>query len=374
MADVRDYLDWRGDLSFKADAFNEIDALILSQFAYLDFTGIIKEGFELALPMKEIGKRYFAAHGPEESKNLTILLSNCEGITRKMILSDRFKRLYAFNYVDKYDSEESIQFSAVTIKIDNKKLFVAFRGTDDSLAGWQEDFKLCYMTPVQAQLEAVEYLKEVCEWWDGEVILGGHSKGGNLAIYATMQLEEHLQAKVTQIYSFDGPGFLKDIVETEAYKRVIDRTITFLPQGSYVGMIMYNTGVMKVVKSTNKGFMQHAPVSWQIRGKNFENSTIENYSLLFNECTKNWVDKIDSDKKEQFINSVFYLLKSGEMETFTEMSTEIPQVINRILRSYAELDKETKKMMRSIMMEAIKIGTITIKQNRIDGRKEENGF
>lgn len=371
MADIRDYLDWRGDLSFADSDFNEIDALILTQFVYLDFNGILSEGCEEALMLKEASRRYFEAHGPEETKNLAILLSNCEGITKKMIVSDRFKKLPVFNFVDKYDVKEAIQFSALTVKLDSKRLFVSFRGTDDSLAGWQEDFKLCYMTPVTAQLEAAEYLRKLCQWWDGEIILGGHSKGGNLAIYATMCLEDEHKDKVTKIYNFDGPGFMKEIVEGEEYKKVISKTLSYIPQGSYVGMIMYNKGVVEVVKSANKGFMQHAVVSWQLHGKKFENDKLENYSLLFNECTKNWVEKIDSDKKEQFINSIFYLLKSGEMETFTEMTTEIPQVLNRIFRTYADLDKETKKMMRSIMMEAIKIGTVTIKQNRLEIKKEE---
>lgn len=371
MADIRDYLDWRGDLSFANSDFNEIDALILTQFVYLDFNGILSEGCDEALMLKEASRRYFEAHGPEETKNLAILLSNCEGITKKMIVSERFKKLPVFNFVDKYDVKESIQFSALTVKIDAKRLFVSFRGTDDSLAGWQEDFKLCYMTPVTAQLEAAEYLRKLCHWWDGEIILGGHSKGGNLAIYATMCLEDEYKDKVTKIYNFDGPGFMKEIVETDDYKKVIGKTFSYIPQGSYVGMIMYNKGLVEVVKSANKGFMQHAVVSWQVYGKKFENDKLENSSLLFNECTKNWVEKIDSDKKEQFVNSIFYLLKSGEMETFTEMTTEIPQVLNRIFRTYADLDKETKKMMRSIMVEAIKIGTVTIKQNRLEVKKEE---
>lgn len=371
MSDIRDYLEWRGDLTFAESDFNEIDALILSQFVYLDFNGILREGYEGALMLKEASRRYFEAHGPEEVKNFAILLSNCEGIAKKMVVSERFKRLPVFNFVDKYDIAEAIQFSAMTFKLDDKRLFISFRGTDDSLAGWQEDFKLCYMTPVEAQLEAADYLRKVCEWWDGEVILGGHSKGGNLAIYATMSLGEEYKNKVTKIYNFDGPGFMKEIVESDEYKDAISKTISYIPQGSYVGMIMYNYGQIEVVKSVNKGFLQHAVTSWQLRGRKFENEKIEGYSLLFNECTKNWVEKIDSDKKEQFIDSVFYLLKSGEMETFTEMSTELPQVINRIFRSYADLDKETKKMMRNIMMEAIKIGTVTIKQNRLEVKKEE---
>ena len=371
MSDIRDYLDWRGDLSFTESDFNEIDALILSQFVYLDFNGILKEGYEEALMLKEASRRYFEAHGPEETKNLAILLSNCEGITRKMITADRFKKLPVFNFVDKYDIEEAIQFSAVTVKLDENRLFVAFRGTDDSLAGWQEDFKLCYMTPVEAQLEAAEYLRKLCQWWNGEIILGGHSKGGNLAIYGTMCLEDEYKNKIARIYNFDGPGFLREVVEGDEYKKVIKKTITYIPQGSYVGMIMYNYGAIEVVKSVNKGFLQHAVTSWQLRGRKFDNEKIENYSLFFNECTKNWVEKIDSDKKEQFIDSIFYLLKSGEMETFTEMSTELPQVLNRIFRSYADLDKETKKMMRNIMMEAIKIGTVTFKQNRLEVKKED---
>lgn len=364
MSDIRDYIDWRGDITFENNPFNELDALALSQFVYLSLGDIVSDNLNDRCSLSSAGKKYFKQNeGKEES--LTLLLLNCGEISRKMMKSERFKNIELCNFRERYDQINSIQFAAVTAKVSEDCLVVVFRGTDDTLAGWEEDFKLCYMTPMDAQIEAARYLRGICEKWDGKIIITGHSKGGNIGIYATMCLPDEQKDKVSCIYSFDGPGFLPGIVKSEDYKKTINKVVSYMPQGSVVGMIMYNLGKIIVVKSNGKGFMQHAVVTWQILGKEFVyEEKFDNGSLIFNECTKKWITDIKSDKIEDFIHRVFYILKSGNMETFTEMSTGMPQAISKILKTYTDMDKDTKKTMRETLKEMFKISKDIIKDNK----------
>lgn len=364
MSDIRDYLDWRGDISFENNPFNELDALALSQFVYLQFNDIVSDNMDKGCVLRKASAKYFKKHEGEEN-SLTLLLLNCDSIARKMMDCVRFKDIMLYKFRERYDQINAIQFAAISAKISDDCLVVSFRGTDDTLAGWEEDFRLCYMTPMDAQKEAAKYLKEVCETWDGKIIITGHSKGGNIGIYATMSLPDEYKDKVQCIYSFDGPGFLPHIVESDEYKKTIGKVISYMPQSSVVGMIMYNLGEIKVVRSNGKGFMQHAVVTWQVLGKDFvyENK-FDNGSIIFNECTKKWIDEIEPGKIEDFLTTVFHILKSGNMETFTEMSSGIPQAVNNIVRTYADMDKGAKKMMRDILKEMFKISTDIIKNNK----------
>lgn len=365
MADILEYLDWRGDLTMDVSPFNEIDGLILSQFIYLPFEGIVDGGWEKHTTIEKAGKKYLRTHKNEEKESLTILINNCRELTKRMIKTERFRHLEIFNYIEKYDITTAKQFAAMTVKISDDCIFVVYRGTDDTLTGWEEDFKLCYMTPVEAQLEAESYLKNVCSKWNGQIMLGGHSKGGNLSIYAAMCLKDEDKERITQIYNYDGPGFLQNIVLSEDYLKVIPKVDTYLPQGSVVGMIMYNEGRYEIVKSVEKGFLQHATISWQVLGTHFVNEPkFENTSIWFHKACLKWVEEIEADKREQFIEHIFQLLKAGESETFTEMSAGIPQAVNKILHRYSDLDKPTKKMLRGIVGQMLKIMTQTIKENR----------
>ena len=364
MADIRDYIDWRGDIEFKNCAFNELDALALTQFVYLPLGEMVEDNLECDCTLQKASRRYFKNHeGKDES--LTMLLLNCGDISRKMMNAERYKNIKLCKFREKYDQINAIQFAAVSAKISENTIVVIFRGTDDTLAGWEEDFKLCYMTPMDAQIEAAEYLKEICEQWDGEVVIAGHSKGGNIGTYAAMCLPDEYKEKIRCVYCFDSPGFLPKIVAGEDYKKIIDKVISYMPQGSVVGMIMYNLGKISVVKSNGKGFMQHSVATWQILGKEFiyENK-FEQGSLIFNECTKKWITEIESDKIEEFIHRIFFILKSGNMETFTEMSSGMPQAISKILKTYSDMDKNSKKMLRDTLKEMLKISTNIIKDNK----------
>lgn len=372
MANLMDYLDWRGDITLEQSPFNEIDALILTQFVYLPFEGIISMNFDDKMTIEAAGEEFLEVYKNGEDKNLTLLVNNCRTVMCKMMKTERFRNLKVFNYMDKFDPVASKQFAAVTIQISDDCVFVAYRGTDDTLTGWEEDFKLCYMTPVASQIEAEAYLKNVCLNWKGKIMTGGHSKGGNLSVYASMGLHDIDKSRILTIYNFDGPGFLPKIVNSDDYKIIVPKIKSYMPQGSVVGVIMYNESECNIVKSTAKGFLQHTVVSWQVLGTHFVNEAeFENSSIIFNKLTKKWVEEIEADKREQFIEQLFILLKSGESDTLTDITSEFPHVMNKIMRTYSDFDKSTKKMMRDMMGDMLKLTKNAMKEKYFD-RKNNN--
>lgn len=374
MANILDYLDWRGDIPMTEDSFNEIDGLILSQFVYLSYEGIVDEDWDKTITIEEAGRKYFRCRPKGEEESLTLMVNNCSEVVRRMLRTDRFRKLQICGFVEKFDPVTAKQFAAVTVKISDECVCVVYRGTDDSLTGWEEDFKLCYMLPVESQLEAKMYLQSLCEVWDGRIILGGHSKGGNLSIYAAMCLCDEYKDRILKIYNYDGPGFLPAVVESEEYLKILPRINSYLPQSSMIGMIMYNESRCEIVKSTEKGFFQHKAVSWEVYGPRFVNADkFDKTSIWFNNACKKWVEEIETDKREVFFDHLFQLFKSAEIGTLTEISNDFPMVMKKVIRSYSDLDKDTKKMLRGIVKQMLKLSTETIKENRLIGRKDNNG-
>lgn len=371
MGNILDYVDWRGDITMDRSGFNAIDGLIMSQLAYVPFDGIVKKGFSAPMKIAKAARRYDKVF-ENQDKIKSLLMINSHSVLMKIAEADRFKELKLFNYVQKYDKEESKQFGAVTVELSEGLYVVAFRGTDDTLAGWEEDFKLCYMTPVAAQIEAERYLRAVFKRLDGKIYICGHSKGGNLAVYSAMMLNGEYGHRIAGILNYDGPGFLQDIVERQEYKSIIPRIGTYMPQGSMVGMIMYHDENYTIVHSVEKGFQQHVALSWEVLGNSFVRDTdFDRRSIIFNRACKKWISEICPEQREQFISIVFRILKSGEADTITDFTANIMASMNSVIKSYSELDKTTRRMIRSIIKQMIKLGTRTISENKREGRELE---
>lgn len=369
MGNILDYIDWRGDILMEQSGFNPIDGLILSQLAYVTFDGIVKKGFAAPMKLSKAAKRFHKAFEKLDRETLSSLMINSDSVLMKIAESDRFKDLMLLNYAQRYNKEDSEQFGAVTVKITDDTYAVAFRGTDDTLAGWEEDFKLCYMTPVGAQIEAEKYLRKVFERVDGRIYICGHSKGGNLAVYSAMMMKEEYRRRIVSIMNYDGPGFLQDIVERPEYKSILPKIETYMPQGSIVGMILYHDENYQIVHSTEKGRQQHVALTWEVLGNGFiKDQSFDKSSVIFGAACKRWVSEISAEEREQFIQIVFQILKSGEADTITGFTAKIMASMNSVIKSYSGLDKMTRKMIRSIMKQIIRLGMQTISENKKENR------
>ena len=319
MGNLIDYLAWRGDLPFSKDPFNSIDACLLSALSYIDFTDIVPSKGMGKVTMREASRLFFKYHTEEELSKDKSFINFCPSILRALANSNRFRGAMLSNFVDDTDIGREIQFGALEIETSDGIAFISYRGTDDRIIGWKEDFNLSYMT-VPAEDEAVRYFLDVMDGRTENVRLGGHSKGGHLAIYAVASAPE-LYDKVKTIYSFDGPGFNAETMVTEHFKRVRKKVEKYIPQTSIVGRLLTSTVEPVVVKSNELGIMQHNPLSWELEGKEFDTLDFtDRLSDLFDETMTSWLDNMSFEERKIFVDELFSVFEASGCENISEMT------------------------------------------------------
>lgn len=348
-ANMIDYLLWRGDLPLRDYPFNEVDCAILASISYLPFERIdlaqvhaplsLGEASRLLLGLPDIGRAVLL---PDDVRFLQIL-AECP----------RFKDARLVAFANKIDTASQTQFSAVTIDLGSEALYVAFRGTDETLIGWKEDFNMGVVCPVPSQTLAVDYLNET--GGSRPLIVCGHSKGGNLAIYASAFCREDVQARIRTIYNFDGPGFTEQVLSTEGYARIKPRIQTFLPQFSVVGMLFSNEGKCTIVHSEQVGIMQHDLFSWDVEKDRFCYLETINRSSRFIDCTlAAWIDQMDHEQREQFVEGIYTVLKQTNARTTKELGDNWFTTVRRALRSLKNLDEPTRRAVIQTLLLLVK--------------------
>ena len=322
MGTIIDYLTWRGDLPLSRDPFNSIDALLLSSLSYIDFTDIVPAKRQGKVTMREAAKQFFKLHSEEELSNDKSFINFCPSILRALANSNRFRGAMLSNFVDDTDIGREIQFGALEIETSDGIAFISFRGTDDRIIGWKEDFNLSYMT-VPAETEAVLYMQEVMGGRTQEIRMGGHSKGGHLAIYAATQTLPEITHRIKKIYSFDGPGFgfNKEILETPEFKFIEQKIEKYIPQTSIVGRLLTSSVNPVVIKSNEMGIMQHNPLSWEVEGKEFYKlASTDKVSDTFEETLTSWLDEMSPIQRKVFVDDLFSVFEASGAETMSSMT------------------------------------------------------
>jgi len=241
MSNIVDYVDWRGDLTLKASAFNEIDALILTQLAMIDLDGIVpspKDGGDVSL--SDAAAAFFADKKRSETPLGLIIPKEIIPLFGKLGKSRRFSEMRLCAYVNNTDVDAEQQFSAITVRLGDGSVFVSFRGTDDTLVGWKEDLNLAFLPSIPSQVEAVTYFDNIGKRMRGAIRVGGHSKGGNLAVFSAVKCRNNLRKRIREVYNFDGPGFSREFLSLPAYHDLDGRIKTVVPQSSLVGMLFEN--------------------------------------------------------------------------------------------------------------------------------------
>ena len=347
MADIFDYITWRGELSFRLSPLNCVDALIFSQMAYFPFDNLwnddengtitLREAYErLQQDMDAGGKPYF--HMPKDRK-----------LFPAMALSRRYGDLKLRSYVNQIDKEQEKQFAAVTVRMP-EGAFIAYRGTDNTLVGWKEDFNMTFTTPVPAQKDALKYFAGIAAAVPGKIWLGGHSKGGNLAMYAGMFCDETLRQRIAAIYSNDGPGFSSLVVTEGIFQRLEGILHSFVPQSSIVGMLMEQDVNHTVVHSRQIGPLQHDLYSWDIDGTDFVRlNSLKTSSLFLDKTLQEWFGRLDPDQRKQFVDSIFKILTSTNAASLDELKRNLMRNTGIILKEIRNLDPETRKMVLETM-------------------------
>ena len=320
MSNLLDYIAWRGDLTFEQDPFNSIDALILSCLSYVNFDKVVPSKSQGKITIEKASDKFFSLHSEEELAQDKSFIRFAPSMLRALGQSERFKNSYLSNYVDDTDISREIQFAAVEIDTSDGKVFISFRGTDDTIIGWKEDFNLSFMT-VPAENEAALYLQKVMKGRLDKVRLGGHSKGGHLAVYAALAANSDLTSRIESIYNFDGPGFNHEAMESDQFKTIRPKISKFIPESSIVGRLLENTVDPIVVKSTELGILQHDPLSWQMEGKQFETCmSTDKISDLFDETMSGWLAEMTFEDRKIFVDELFSVFEASGCENLSMLT------------------------------------------------------
>ena len=340
MANIFDYLQWRGDLTLEQDEFNEIDNLILARFSYLPFDELIKENENVSI--EELAKRYKKANIKPED----ILWKDDVNLLPALEKAERFKNMIAVKYINKIDEEEEKQFSAITVLMPDDTIYVSYRGTDNTIVGWKEDFNMSFKSHVASQLDSVKYLEEIAkEYPNIKLRVGGHSKGGNLAVYAAVFSNDSVKNRIINVYNNDGPGFSDEIIKLDEYKNMIKKVHTFIPQSSVFGRLLNHEEKYTVLESVQTGIM-HDLYSWQVLGNEFVRvDEITDGSEFVNETIRGWLSKVSPEQREQFIDTIFAILNNTNAHRMHELSENWFVNAKTILKTYKNIDEESKKII-----------------------------
>ncbi|MEE1296339.1 MAG: DUF2974 domain-containing protein [Bifidobacterium sp.] len=271
---------------------------------------------------------------------------------RSIARNPRFAVVRVSAAEDRLDPDRQTQFAVETYQLTDGTLVIAFRGTDDSLVGWQEDFNMTFQYPVPAQRLAADYLEDVAGLWDGDIILTGHSKGGNLAVYAAMNAPDDVKDRIAHVYSFDGPGFTPDVVHSYEYGTVVDRITKFVPDGSIIGMLLTDSPAehRMVVKSSADGIGQHSCYTWQMDGDRFELADdLQESSKTFNQAINTWLSGMTQRQREHAVEALFRVLSANGTESITELMAAGPRAIPTLLGEYVGLTGEERKYINQAL-------------------------
>lgn len=347
MANINDYLQWRGDLSFNQSPFNEVDNLILSVLSYVPFDGIIQvEPRKKDILLSDAAKRLVSS---ESNLKLARVPEDIEFL-KQLAETRRFGSLYLTAYINRIDTNQEKQFSSLTIDTGDGAYFIAYRGTDNTLVGWKEDFNMSFTEVVPSQQEAVVWLQMIAKALKGPLRIGGHSKGGNLAAYAASFCDPKIQRRILAVYNNDGPGFNKALLDKDGYLAIKDRLCSFVPESSVIGLMLEHEEEVSVVSSSRSGIMQHDPYSWELLGPAFVRAQgLSDQSIFIDRTLKDWVNSMQTHERKLFIDSLYELLTTSGATTVQDLASNWTKQAKVLVASLTSTDAETRKMMHEIV-------------------------
>lgn len=340
MASILDYLAWRGDISFEYAHFNEVDNLVFSELAYFNFNEVFADTDVRSMTLTEAFHRYQELENPTRYpfNNPIPMLTACADTVR-------FGQVRVSHFIDHTDSRDQIQFVAVTFDLGREGWYIAFRGTDNQIVGWREDCNFSYMEESPAQSEAVNYLNHALTELRGPVWVGGHSKGGNLAIFAAAFCMDLFRSQIVKVYSNDGPGFNEFIINNPNYRNILPKVRLIVPEASLIGIILLNDAKKHIIKSSGKdGLHQHSPYTWLVKRDRFELAEKQSSgAILLDETLDRWLAVLNSNQKMAFVSTVFDILEASGSDTLDELNSRKWISYNAILKAAAAQSSSSKE-------------------------------
>lgn len=351
MAGIVEYSLVNAHKDFNTLPFTKVDGLIFAQLAYLEFDTFVPDRklFVRGITFSKICEQenFDSLFPIEKTARKNLLLFN------SLAYSRRYGKIKINYHENIFDSEERIQFSATTFILPNGDACVSFRGTDSTITGWRENFNMLYNDTVPAQILAVKYLNKVARKIKGNITVVGHSKGGNLAIYASTMCSAKAKEKIVEIQSFDSPGFSEEFVESKKYLETESKIIKFVPEDSMIGMLLTDTASYRIVKSDGEGIQQHDPFLWIVEDNDFvTGERIHRKAKFLNSTFREWVNNFTPEQRELFVDAMFDIVEATNVqksESFIEWTENIKGNTSLILDSFKDLDPETRSFMLKVL-------------------------
>lgn len=350
--------------TFAEEPFNEVDSLIFSWLTYLHIpeevlpkrrlhdsennTSIFTDT-DSCLIRDFVRQEYFPdmlteIWSPDETVELLYALA----------LNPRFERIRLCLRREELEHKVGKQFSATTFQITPDLTYIAFKGTDKTLTGWEEDFRLCLKDPIPSQTLAAEYLSSVGQIFRGTLLVGGHSKGGNLAVYAAANCTQEVQERIQTVFSHDGPGFLKEDLEKEGFKRIQSRILKTAPQFSVFGMLMRQETEPKIIYSYERGIMQHNATSWKTEGYKLSEYWYPSpVSQTIKNKLNNWIESLTYEEKEIFIDTVFNILEETGLDRFGDFKTNTTEILPVVIREFRKMSPDMQGFLFDLLKQLI---------------------
>ena len=338
---IIDYIKKNKDKTFNELPFNEIDNLIYALLPYIDFTNIVPAFKSKKVTLKEVALKL------REKKNdfRGMFIGNTFKMLEIMRDSRRYQDTLLYNYMNVVNSD--MQFGAITMKLPDNSIYVAFAGTDTSIIGWEEDFKMTYLYPGASQKYASIYLNKAIGLLDKKIRVGGHSKGGNLAICAVMNSHFWIRKKVKKINNFDGPGFLKKEIESKVYQKIEPRIKMYVPKESIIGMLFYNTLDYVVIKSKGLSILQHNAFNWQCKNTEFIRDSQSKRSKALQQKLTKKLEELTLDERTLLVNNLFNIFKNNNIKDTKEIKVK---EIFKLIKEFKKLDKETQNLLTELLI------------------------
>lgn len=345
MGTMLDYLKKYGDCPFQDMPLTEVDSLALCQLSYLKFDGMV--------PGLRDGQPSVSLKSLTEHPDFEQLFADTRyekvnrALLNNMLAGRRFGSLKLNCYVNIIVQKWETQFSAVTFVTDDGTVFVAYRGTDESIVGWKEDFNMAFLSPVPGQELSVEYLNTVACRIREPFFVGGHSKGGNLAVYSAMNCRPEVRDKIVKIYSMDGPGFRPEVLKEGKFDLIADRVIKILPHSSLVGMLFESNLNFQVVESKTFGLLQHNPYTWKVEDEHLvrADALYESRKQMDNALNE-WLLSLDEQQLRIFVDTLFQVISASEADNLIDFTAEWRRSMNGIVGALKGIDEETAGILK----------------------------
>lgn len=348
---IIDYLKWRGDLSLKASPFNEVDNLIISQMAYTGFDEYFK--LKDSYTISELSDLFFNDHTDEEITASKSFVKLAPFVLREMANSIRFKDCLVHDFVSTIDEKTFEQFCCFQVDLSDHTTYVAFRGTDDTIVGWHEDFCMSFEI-VPAQVAAKEYIQRLSPY--RKYRIGGHSKGGALALYAGLNAPRKGK-NIINIYSNDGPGLNRKYLsqdELDAYENIKGKIIKIVPEFDFFGVLFSKDYITKVVKSDAVMLLQHSAMSWLVEGTKFVETTLSEESKMIEVNYREFLDNANEEECKAFTEEMFDVLRDAGVDTVSEFIEGGLPLFVKTLYDISNMNKKSKAFAKSIFDAFIK--------------------